>query len=70
MEKEPALVFKLSRPGIFRCLACKSPYRGEIAADGWVVDVIDVFREHVRQYHSHRQGVAEYLCAKTPLSKD
>ena len=69
MEKEPALVFKLSRPNIFRCSACRSPFQGEIAADGWVVDVIEVFREHVRRYHSKAVTLPHHIQAEAPLAK-
>jgi hypothetical protein len=54
MPNEPTLLFKLSRPQTFRCSACSTEYRGDIDAEGWVIDVIDVFRDHVRRYHSKR----------------
>ena len=59
MANEPILLFKLSRPQTFRCSACLSEYRGDIEAEGWVIDVIDVFRDHVRRYHSKEENLSQ-----------
>ena len=51
MTQEPILVFKFSRPEAFWCSACDE-YRGAFDTEGWAIDVIDAFRDHVRRYHA------------------
>jgi len=60
MAEEPTLVFKLSRPEAFRCSACDE-YCGAFDTEGWAIDVIDAFRDHVRRYHLKGEAAKDAL---------
>jgi hypothetical protein len=50
LAKEPTLVLRLSHPQAFQCSACPDPHRGAFDAEGWAVDVVEAFRNHVKRY--------------------
>lgn len=50
MTKEPVLLFKLSAPTAFQCSACDA-HNGVFDSEGWAIDIIDAFRDHLRRYH-------------------
>jgi hypothetical protein len=54
MGNEPSLVFKLSQPNAFQCSACDE-HGGAFGAEGWVVDLIEAFQDHVLRYHPKQQ---------------
>jgi hypothetical protein len=51
-KEEATLILKLSsRPLRFQCSFCNGHSRGDFAADGWVVDLVEAFQDHVRECH-------------------
>jgi hypothetical protein len=59
-EEEPILRLKLSsRPLKFECSFCSGDTRGDFAADGWVIDVVEAFQEDVRECHSKKTIATE-----------
>ena len=52
MSQKPELILKFSSPGLFKCSACNGSRLGNFGADGWVVDLVEAWTDHVRQYHT------------------
>ena len=56
MSQEPTLILRLSNPMSFKCSACNGIHEGEFGAEGWVVDLIEAWHDHVRRCHPRSEA--------------
>jgi hypothetical protein len=65
MGNEPILTYKLSQPLKFQCSACRDiGSEGAFTLYGSTGDMVEAFRQHVKDYHSKGEDFSQPAAKK------